>query len=121
MTEQGDGTGVPTNDETALEPAGGDVELDEFDARIADLGSPPGPGASAAESDRYNFAVADIEADRKQAYDEAVEDGDVIPTEDTSGERPDVIILDPPVAPGSADYDDDDARHDDAAMGAATP
>jgi hypothetical protein len=111
VSDQGDGTGVPTNEETAVEEpgAGDDVEMDEFDGRIADLGPVPGPGASAAESDRYNFAMAEIEADRRKAYEDSLESGEVVPTEDTSGERPDVILLDPVGTTGTTGTTNDDA------------
>jgi len=122
-----DDTGVPTNEETAVEPPADVAELDEFDQRIADLGAPPGYASSAAESDRYNFAVAEIEADRAQALaDLPPSEGGVVPSEDTSGERPDVILLDPPdydaVAAGNkGEAETTPATHDDGAMGAATP
>lgn len=123
-----DDTGVPTNEETAVEdPAlpGGEA-LDEFDQRLADLGAPPGYASSAAESDRYNFAVAEIEADRANAIAEGLGDEEIVPTEDTSGKREDVILLDPPdyaaVAAGNkGEAETTPATHDDGAMGAATP
>jgi hypothetical protein len=77
-------------------------EPDEFDQAIADLGPAPGYGASAAESDRYNFAVAEIEAERAEALRQEAEDNSTDQLnalgawEDTSGERDDVVIPDPP-------------------------
>jgi hypothetical protein len=118
------GQQIPQQDPLTGEYAGESDELDEWDQQIADLGPAPGYGASAAESDRYNFAVAEIEADRAAALAETPpSEGGPVPSEDTSGERPDVILLDPP------DYDEVAANNkegsaasgDDGAMGAATP
>jgi hypothetical protein len=118
------GRQIPQQDPLTGEYAGDSDELDEWDQQIADLGPAPGYGSSAAESDRYNFAVAEIEADRAAALAELPpSEGGTVPSEDTSGERPDVIILDPP------DYDEVAANNkegsaasgDDGAMGAATP
>ena len=104
------GRQIPQQDPLTGEYTGESDELDEFDQAIADLGPAPGYGASAAESDRYNFAVAEIEADRAAAAAEGDIDAGYVPTEDTSGERPDVILLDPPdyeaVAAGNASADD---------------
>lgn len=86
-----------------------DDEINEFDQEILDLGGAPGMGSSAVEADNYNFAVADIERRRAEKLREEQEEalgagelGEGIGInslgawEDTSGERKDIVLEEPP-------------------------
>ena len=96
MSEPGDpGYNDMLEHQTGTEVPDEDQELSPYEQEILDLGPPPGAGASANETDAYNFAVQEIKnRQSEEARDErrALEDGRTV---DEDGNEIDAEAVEP--------------------------